>query len=62
MAFGEEAVLVQRVRGASGNGYEAAGATRKDYTGYEKDMSNAEFGIRSAECGMEEPSRYRSRF
>ena len=37
MAFGEEAISVQRVGGGSGNGYEAAGATRKDYTGYEKD-------------------------
>ena len=26
-----------------------AGATRKDYTGYEKDMSNAEFGLRNPE-------------
>jgi len=49
MAFGEEAVSVQRVGGASGNGYEAAGSTRKDYTGYEKDMSNAEFGVQNAE-------------
>ena len=37
MAFGEEAISVQRLGGGSGNGYEAAGATRKDYTGYEKD-------------------------
>ena len=44
MAFGEEAVSVQRVGGASGNGYEATGVTRKDYTGYKKDgrRSNAE--------------------
>ncbi|HMM80487.1 MAG TPA: hypothetical protein PKC65_10740 [Pyrinomonadaceae bacterium] len=25
------------------------GPTRKDYTGYEKDVSNAEFGVRNAE-------------
>ena len=51
MAFGEESESVQRVGGASGNGYEAEGATRKDYTGYEKDgrVRSAECGVRSAE-------------
>lgn len=40
MAFGEEAVSVQRVGDSSGNGYNAAGSTRKDYTGYEKDIGD----------------------
>ena len=56
MAFGEEARSVQRVGGASGNGYEAAGSTRKDYTGYEKD---AETGLEYAQARYYNPTHGR---
>ena|GEM_PF-6742091 len=56
MAFGEEAVSVQRVGGASGNGYEAAGSTRKDYTGYEKDE---ESGLEFAQARYYNPTHGR---
>jgi len=56
MAFGEEAMSVQRVGGASGNGYEATGGTRKDYTGYEKDE---ETGLEYAQARYYNPTHGR---
>ena len=56
IAFGEEAMSVQRVGGASGNGYEAAGSTRKDYTGYEKDE---ESGLEFAQARYYNPTHGR---
>ncbi|MBX7060020.1 MAG: hypothetical protein K1X52_00020 [Pyrinomonadaceae bacterium] len=44
-AFGEESFTAQRTQGL---GYQPT-EVRKDYTGYEKDGSNAECGMRNAE-------------